>query len=172
MTARALILAIALIFGAAGAPWKPAVAVQPDEVLEDPQLEERARELSKRLRCLVCQNQSIDDSDAELARDLRILVRERLKAGDSDEEVLRFLVARYGDFVLLKPPIKPTTWILWFGPLAVFAAGGLAIWAVARRRTAPVDAPRPLSDAERERLKHLIDEDGGPEAERPEREDK
>src|SRR5690606_38216184 len=85
-------------------------ATSPDEILADPALEERARDLSRQLRCLVCQNQSIDDSDAELARDLRQIVRERLVAGDSDEEIIAFLTARYGDFVLLKPPVKPATW--------------------------------------------------------------
>ncbi|MDJ0897067.1 MAG: cytochrome c-type biogenesis protein CcmH, partial [Alphaproteobacteria bacterium] len=96
----------------------PAVAVvSPDEMLDDPALEARARALSKELRCLVCQNESIDESDADLARDLRKIVRERLVAGDTDDEVIGYLTARYGDFVLLNPPVKPLTWALWFGPV-------------------------------------------------------
>jgi cytochrome c-type biogenesis protein CcmH len=129
-------------------------ATNPDEILDDPALEARARELSKELRCLVCQNQSIDDSDAELARDLRRVVREQLVAGKSDQEVLDFLTARYGDFVLLKPPVKSSTYGLWFGPLAVLlvAAAGLAVY-LRRRRPAPEVAP--LSAAEQARLARL-----------------
>ncbi|MDX1485787.1 MAG: cytochrome c-type biogenesis protein [Alphaproteobacteria bacterium] len=135
----------------------PAAAVQPDEVLADPALESRARALSKRLRCLVCQNQSIDDSDADLARDLRVLVRERLKAGDSDDEVLAFLRARYGDFVLLKPPVKPATWPLWFGPFAVLGLAAVVIvFAVRRRRSRPAATPEPLDAAERAALDRLL----------------
>src|SRR5229473_4368713 len=102
-----------------------ALAVQPDEILPDPKLEGRARALSHELRCMVCQNQSIDDSDAPLARDLRILVRERLKAGDTDQQVIDFLVARYGDFVLLKPRFTSHTALLWLMPAAVFVIGAL-----------------------------------------------
>src|SRR5215208_4321189 len=105
----------------------PALAVQPDEVLPDPALEARARKLSRELRCLVCQNQSIDDSDAPLARDLRLLVRERLKAGDQDSQVLGFLTSRYGDFVLLKPRFGWDTAMLWLAPAGVLLAGGFAI---------------------------------------------
>src|ERR1700751_4574206 len=101
----------------------PAFAVQPDEILPDPVLEARARDLSRELRCMVCQNQSIDDSDAPLARDLRLLVRDRLKAGDSDRQVLDFLTARYGAFVLLKPPLEWTTVLLWFGPPGLLVIG-------------------------------------------------
>src|SRR6478736_10464738 len=108
-----------------GAP--KAYAVQPDEVLADAALEARARTLSKELRCMVCQNQSIDDSDAPLARDLRLLVRERLKEGDSDRQVIDFLVARYGEFVLLKPRLSPHTVLLWFGPLAVLVIGMMSL---------------------------------------------
>ena len=142
-----------------------ALAVQPDEVLKDPALEARARALSKDIRCLVCQNQSIDDSNADLARDLRILVRERLVAGDSDTEVLDYLIARYGDFVMLKPPFKGSTYILWFGPLLVFvlAAIGLAVY-FRRRQTefagAGDDSGR-LSSEERDRLTRLLDRDDG-----------
>ncbi len=112
----------------------PAWAVQPDEMLSDPALEARARSLSKGLRCMVCQNQSIDDSDAPLARDLRILVRERLTAGDSDRQVIDFLVARYGEFVLLKPRLSLHTVVLWLGPPLVLLAGALALVLIVRRR--------------------------------------
>src|SRR6266852_1667997 len=110
-----------------------ALAVQPDEILSDSTLEARARALSKELRCMVCQNQSIDDSDAPLARDLRILVRERLKAGDTDQQVIDFLVARYGDFVLLKPRFTSHTALLWLMPAVVFVIGALALVLVSRR---------------------------------------
>jgi cytochrome c-type biogenesis protein CcmH len=114
----------------------PALAVQPDEVLSDPNLEARARVLSKELRCMVCQNQSIDDSDAPLARDLRVLVRDRLKAGDSDADVLHYLTARYGDFVLLKPPFRWRTALLWLGPLMLLAGGLAGLLLAARRHAA------------------------------------
>lgn len=132
----------------------PAFAVQPDEVLKDPVLEARARALSRDLRCMVCQNQSIDDSDAPLARDLRILVRERLTAGDSDKQVIDFVVARYGGFVLLKPPLTVQTVLLWFTPVLVLliAGGGLLLWL--RRRTADLSVA-PLSAAEKARLDDL-----------------
>ena len=146
--ARALILLLALLF--APAAW----AVEPDEMLKDPVLESRARELSKHLRCLVCQNQSIDDSAAPLARDLRILVRERLVAGDGDDKVLAYLTQRYGSFVLLKPPVNPATYLLWFGPFAVLALGALGLWRVARRR--PAEAPQPLSADEKKRLQSML----------------
>src|ERR1051326_9111791 len=113
----------------------PARPVQPDEILADPKLEARARNLSRELRCMVCQNQSIDDSDAPLARDLRLLVRQRLKAGDSDEQVLDFLTARYGQFVLLKPRFGWDTALLWGAPAGVLLVGGLAIVLALRRRT-------------------------------------
>src|SRR5215467_11439927 len=111
-----------------------AFAVQPDEVMSDPALEARARALSKELRCMVCQNQSIDDSDAPLARDLRLLVRERLKDGDSDRQIIDFLVARYGEFVLLRPRLAWHTALLWLGPPALLCGGALALVLVARRR--------------------------------------
>ncbi|GGG39380.1 cytochrome c-type biogenesis protein [Chelatococcus composti] len=135
----------------------PALAVQPDEVLRDPALEARARAISAELRCLVCQNQSIDDSDAPLARDLRILVRERLSAGDSDEEVRNFVVARYGDFVLLRPPFNWQTALLWGGPFLVLLAGIAAIVTAARRRRTEVAAIAPLSDEEKARLAALLE---------------
>jgi cytochrome c-type biogenesis protein CcmH len=133
-------------------------ATSPDEILADPVLEQRARALSQQLRCLVCQNQSIDDSDADLARDLRQLVRERLVAGDSDAEIIAFLTARYGEFVLLKPPVKPATWGLWFGPLAVLvvAAGGIVVYL--RRRGPRDQAGAPLSADEQARLDALMSE--------------
>ena len=131
----------------------PAWAVDPSERLADPVLEARARTLGKSLRCLVCQNQSIDDSNADLAHDLRVLVRERLTAGDSDAQVLAFLQARYGDYVLLKPPVDPATWVLWFGPAAVLAIGVGVL--VIRRRRLPA-APIPLSPEERARLDLLL----------------
>ena len=113
----------------------PARAVQPDEIMSDTAKEARARDLSRELRCMVCQNQSIDDSEAPLARDLRLLVRERIAAGDSDAQVIDFLVARYGEFVLLKPRLNPHTWLLWLMPPLALAGGGLALWNYGRRRT-------------------------------------
>lgn len=133
-----------------------AFAVQPDEVLKDPALEARARALSADLRCLVCQNQSIDDSDAPLAKDLRLLVRERLVAGDSDAEVTTFLVARYGEFVLLRPPFGAHTLLLWLTPLLLLtlAAAGIGWRLLAARRRAPTSAP--LSPEEQRRLEGLL----------------
>ena len=134
-------------------------ATSPAEMLPDPALEARARVIGKELRCLVCQNQSIDDSDADLAHDLRRLVRDRLKAGDSDEQVLAYITDRYGDFVLLKPPVKPATWLLWFGPPIVLLAGGLLLAAHLRGRGGAA-APTPVLDGtERERLRRLLGED-------------
>ena len=132
-----------------------ALAVQPDEILKDPVLEGRARALSQELRCMVCQNQSIDDSDAPLAKDLRVLVRERLTAGDSDNQVIDFLVARYGEFVLLKPRVSAHTLLLWLAPLAVLAFA--AIFLMARRRAkAPSAAEAKLSDEEEARVAALV----------------
>ena len=116
------------------APAARALAVQPDEMLPDPALETRARGLSKELRCMVCQNQSIDDSDAPLARDLRLLVREHLRAGETDRQVLDFLIARYGEFVLLRPRFAPHTALLWLTPLGVLVIGALGIAMSARRQ--------------------------------------
>jgi cytochrome c-type biogenesis protein CcmH len=135
-------------------------ATNPDEILADPALEQRARQLSKQLRCLVCQNQSIDDSDAELARDLRRIVREQLVAGRSDEEIIDYLTARYGDFVLLKPPVEPATWGLWFGPAVVLliAAAGVVIYV--RSRSGRTDhRPPDLDPEERRRIDALLRED-------------
>jgi cytochrome c-type biogenesis protein CcmH len=144
---------------AAGAYAAPAHAVLPDEVLRDPVLEARARALSRDLRCMVCQNQSIDDSDAPLARDLRILVRERLKAGDGDRQVLDFLTARYGDFVLLRPRLSWRTAALWGTPAAILILGAFGLVVVLRRR-APAAQTATLSAAEQQRVDDLLRQDG------------
>jgi cytochrome c-type biogenesis protein CcmH len=169
---KACALALVLLVASLALPpvmsWTagPALAVEPDEILDDPVLEARARELSKGLRCLVCQNESIDSSNSGLARDLRILVRERLVAGDSDQEVLDFLVARFGDFVLLEPPVKPMTYLLWFGPAVILVIGALAVAVYfARGRRAPAEAA-PLSAEERKRLARLL-KDQAPQKPRP-----
>lgn len=135
----------------------PAFAVEPSERLADPALEARARSLSEQLRCLVCQNESIDQSAAPLAHDLRVLLRERLQAGDSDAQAVKFLTDRYGDFVLLEPPVKPATYALWFGPIAVLllAASG-SLFYLRRRKTMPEATP--LSAAETQRLERLLKE--------------
>ena len=133
-----------------------AFAVQPDEQLADPALESRAREISGGLRCLVCQNQSIDDSDAPLARDLRLLVRERLKAGDSNDAVRDYLVARYGQFILLRPPFEWQTLLLWVTPVVVLAAGAIA--ALARFRK-PVKPDAGLSPGEERDLARILEDD-------------
>ncbi len=143
-----------------------AYAVSPDEKLADPKLEQRARDLSAGLRCLVCQNQSIDDSKAGLAKDLRLLVRERLKKGDSDEQVMEFVVARYGDFVLLKPPFNLYTMMLWLAPLLLLLAGIVmirrfnaeAIKKLAAEEKAESVAQTKLSEEEQARLKRLLEE--------------
>jgi cytochrome c-type biogenesis protein CcmH len=132
-----------------------AFALEPSEKLSDPALEARARSIASELRCLVCQNQSIDDSDAPLAKDLRTLVREQLKTGATDAQVRDFVVSRYGDFVLLRPPFKPETLLLWFAPLLALLGGGAAIWNAARKRSGALPAPAALSEAEREKLREL-----------------
>jgi cytochrome c-type biogenesis protein CcmH len=134
-------------------------AVQPDELMTDPRLEARARALSAQLRCLVCQNESIDESHADLARDLRGLVRERLQAGDSDEQIRAFLVGRYGDFILLKPPFKLETWLLWGAPFLILLTG-VSIILVARRRQRCLAPANPLSEAERAKLDAMLGADG------------
>src|SRR6266478_2908928 len=141
----------------------PAVALGPDEVLSDPALEARARALSHELRCMVCQNQSIDDSDAPLARDLRLLVRERLKAGDSNTQVLDFLVARYGEFVLLRPRFEWHTALLWLAPLGILGAGAVTLLLAVRRRRGgtPAESGAPLSAAEQARIAELMKPGGG-----------
>lgn len=154
---RALFLGLVLCLAAVSAG-----AVNPDEILDDPVLEARAREISKDLRCLVCQNQSIDDSDADLARDLRVLVRKRLTAGDSDGQVIDYVVSRYGDFVLMRPPFKATTYALWLGPALIAGLGVLAVVAFYRRRRAAGarrgTAPPPLTEDEKRRLETLLDD--------------
>ena len=151
---RAALMALALILAAA---VTPVFAVQPGEMLADPTLEARARTLSAELRCMVCQNQSIDDSDAELAHDLRVLVRERLAAGDTDAEVLDFVVARYGEFVLLKPRFSARNALLWGTPVVLLALGGLfaLISARSKRRTETA-----LSDEEKAALSRILGEGG------------
>jgi cytochrome c-type biogenesis protein CcmH len=134
-----------------------AFAVQPDEIMGDPAKEARARDLSRELRCMVCQNQSIDDSEAPLARDLRLLVRERIAAGDSDKQVIDFLVARYGEFVLLKPRVNEHTLVLWLLPPLALAGGGLALWLHNRRRKSAGEPPLLHLTAEEEaRIERLI----------------
>lgn len=143
----------AVLFFAWAAFASSALAVQPDEILKDPALEARARALSQTLRCMVCQNESIDESNAPLARDLRILVRERIQKGETDEQVRDFLVARYGEFILLTPRFSPRTWLLWSIPLVVLVLGGGGILLAVRRRSV---APAPLSDEEQRRLSELM----------------
>jgi cytochrome c-type biogenesis protein CcmH len=158
------IVALMMAFAASNAH-----AVQPDEIMPDPAKESRARDLSRELRCMVCQNQSIDDSEAPLARDLRLLVRERIAAGDSDAQVIDFLVARYGEFVLLKPRLSPHTLLLWLLPPLALAGGGLALWAHGRRRSKTAasedQALFKLTPDEEARLEQLIDTE--PSADKP-----
>ncbi len=137
----------------------PALAIVAGEALDDPVLEARARDLGKGLRCLVCQNQSIDDSNAALAKDLRLLVRERLVAGDGDEAIVGYIVSRYGDFVLLEPPFKPITYALWLGPglMLLMAGAGVATFLRRQSRRSPA-AEAPLDDDERRRLDSLLDD--------------
>lgn len=132
-------------------------AVEPNERLADPVLEARARALSEQLRCLVCQNESIDESAAPLAHDLRVLLRERIEAGDSDAQAVKFLTDRYGDFVLLKPPVEPATYVLWFGPVALLVVAAAGSFIYLRRRKA-VPAAAPLNAEETKRLEHLLKE--------------
>jgi len=157
---RALLLAVLLAFSTPVLST-PALAVQPDEVLPDPAMEARARELSKELRCLVCQNQSIDDSNAPLARDLRVLVRQRLTAGDDNKGVLDYITARYGDYVLLRPPFKASTYVLWIGPFVVLLLGaaGAALFLRGRKRDIAAGDTAPLTPDERRRLDRLLSED-------------
>jgi cytochrome c-type biogenesis protein CcmH len=159
---RVCVLALAVMAGSSAA-----YAVQPDEIMSDPAKESRARDLSRELRCMVCQNQSIDDSDAPLARDLRLLVRERIAAGDSNAQVLDFLVARYGEFVLLKPRLEPHTYLLWLLPPLALAGGGFALWMYSRRRTRSATAEdqslRQLTPEEEARLEQLIASEPPPE---------
>jgi cytochrome c-type biogenesis protein CcmH len=148
---KSLFLAFLLVLTLAPPTW----AIGPDEMLQDPALETRARTIGQSLRCLVCQNQSIDDSDADLARDIRILVRERLTAGDSDQQVVAYIVSRYGDFVLLKPPIKPETWALWFGPALLIVIAGSVIFIRSRRKR--IVNQTPLTSEEEQALARIIE---------------
>ena len=152
MSARAAAARAAGLALLAALAVTPARAVEPDEILSDPALEARARSISEELRCLVCQNQSIDDSAAPLARDLRLIVREHLKSGDSDDAIRAYLVRRYGDFVLLKPPLAPETLLLWATPGLALLLGGATL--LARRR--PAGASRPLTPDEQARVDALL----------------
>jgi len=158
MMRKLIAISAVLLLAAFAAP--AAYAVQPDEIMSDPAKEARARDLSRELRCMVCQNQSIDDSDAPLARDLRLLVRERIATGDSDSQVIDFLVARYGEFVLLKPRFTPHTVLLWLLPPLALIGGGLALWFYSRRRSNAGTAADPsllhLTDEEEGRLERLL----------------
>ncbi len=151
---RRLCLVLVVLFAALSSP---SLAVQPDEVMQDPVLEARARTLSAGLRCMVCQNQSIDDSDAPLARDIRILIRQRIAEGESNDAVRAYLVSRYGDFILLKPPFKPETWLLWLSAPLTLCAGAAAVLLALRR--APPPAPA-LSAEEEAQLAALTRKDG------------
>jgi cytochrome c-type biogenesis protein CcmH len=154
---RSVLSRILIAFVFASALVSVALAVQPDEMLPDPRLEQRARAISQQLRCMVCQNQSIDDSEAPLAKDLRLLVRERLKAGDSDPQIINYMVARYGEFVLLKPRLSWQTVILWLTPVIVLLAGGLGLLIALRRRRdySAAAAPPPLTPDEERKLAEL-----------------
>src|SRR3954466_14425861 len=154
------LIAVSMVFAVTAFGASNAHAVQPDEIMAEPAKETRARDLSRELRCMVCQNQSIDDSDAPLARDLRLLVRERIATGDSDSQVIDFLVARYGEFVLLKPRFTLHTLLLWLLPPLALIGGGLALWFYSRRRAntgSPTDpALLHLTEEEEARLQHLL----------------
>ena len=156
---------LAFAFAIAVLAGSSAYAVQPDEIMADPVKEARARALSQELRCMVCQNQSIDDSEAPLARDLRLLVRERIAAGDSDARVIDFLVARYGEFVLLKPRLERQTLLLWLLPPLALAGGGISLWLHSRRRakSAPGEATATLTPDEETRLAALMANEAPPE---------
>jgi cytochrome c-type biogenesis protein CcmH len=159
---RAALRCAALVFLLCICALTPAGAVEPGEILKDPALEARARRLSQELRCVVCQNQSIDESNAPLAHDLRVLVRERLKAGDRDDEVLAFVEARYGEFVLLRPRFKPQTLLLWLAPLLLLAAAALVLVRARSRRNGAQPESAPLSPDEQRRLDDLLRTDGHP----------
>lgn len=150
----AILAALALMQWASLGAW----AVQPDEVLKNPALESRAREISAELRCLVCQNQSIDDSDAPLARDLRLIVRERLQAGDSRSDVIEFVAARYGEFILLRPRLSPQTYVLWIAPLLLLAGGLFLTYGLFRRQSRLADpASLGLSEDEQTKLRDILE---------------
>jgi cytochrome c-type biogenesis protein CcmH len=146
------------VFAVLLALLRPTFAVEPSEMLKDPALEARARAISQELRCLVCQNESIDESNADLAHDLRVLLRQRLAAGDTDRQAIDFIVKRYGDFVLLKPPVEPATYFLWFGPAALLVIGAVGAVLFVRRRNRARTEPAPLSAQEQQRLDALLRE--------------
>ena len=150
MMRRFLLLVTFIVLNAA------AYAVEPDEILKDPALEARARSISAELRCLVCQNQSIDDSHAPLARDLRLLVRDRLKAGESDTQIRQYLVERYGDFILLKPRVAADTIILWGAPFLALLLSGFFVWRAAQRRGTILRSDAPLTDEEKAHLDRIL----------------
>lgn len=160
------LLGVILLISAVWA--SPSYAVNPEEILSDPEMEENARAVSRHLRCVVCQNQSIDDSDAELARDMRVLVRERIMAGDTNREVLDYMVSRYGNYVLLKPPFEASTYVLWIGPGVIFLLGLIAVGVFMYQRrpqTVPLDQrgrngkETGLTDEERKKLDKLMGRD-------------
>lgn len=155
-------LVLATVFTMSG----PALALEPDEILSDPVLESRAREVAKDLRCVVCQNQSIDESNADLARDMRLLVRDRILAGDSNQDVLDYMVDRYGDYVLLDPPFKASTFLLWTGPVIIGGLGLIGLFFYYRRNTGKSAeanmiprAAAPLTDAERKKIDQLLSDE-------------
>jgi len=152
-----LTILVALLLGLTLLSMAPAFAVRPDEMLPDPALEARARDISKEIRCVVCQSENIDDSDADIAHDLRVLIREQLVAGKSDDQIRAFLVARYGDFVLLRPPFKAKTLVLWLGPFALLLIAGAGV-ALFYRRRRQIEAA-PLTEAERAKLDALLAQD-------------
>jgi cytochrome c-type biogenesis protein CcmH len=159
-TFMALLLALPMLLVTLALTPSPSFAVEPDEILKDPKLEARARHISKGLRCLVCQNESIDDSNADLAKDLRVLLRERLVKGDSDEEAVQYIVDRYGEFVLLQPRFSLHTFVLWLGPLLALALAGYYIYG---RTQASADIrpekPKELSEEEKKKLEKMLAED-------------
>ena len=154
MSARVLFATVSL---AAALAAGPAFAVLPSEMLKDPALEARAEALSKDIRCQVCQNEDIDDSAAPLAADMRRLIREKIVAGETDQQILDFLARRYGDNVLMRPPVEPKTWVLWFGPAALLAVTAAGIAVAARRRRSTAAVPPELAPDEERRLRDILE---------------
>lgn len=157
MISRAALRTLAIAFLAAGALAGPARAVLPSEQLADPRLEARARAIGSKLRCLVCQNESIDDSDASLAGDIRVILRERLKAGDTDQQAIDFIVQRYGHFVLLTPPVEGQTLLLWLGPALVLVGGGVWVARLAMKKGPAAEPPAALTPEEQDLLARRLD---------------
>jgi cytochrome c-type biogenesis protein CcmH len=162
MNGRLILSALVVLAVLAGVTC--AFAIQPDEMLKDPRLEARARTIDKELRCLVCQNESIDDSNADLAHDLRVLVRKRITAGDTNEEVKQYIVARYGDYVLLKPPFDTETYLLWFGPAILLLGGAVTAVIYYRHVSAQAAATETLSPEDERRLAVLLGKPDGEDA--------